>query len=316
MINDKRIKIRQPFRDQYTLSIDAEVNAIESTILSTVEIRYDFQVLNIKEDCVEVRLLVLESKVVKANNPMVNEVAQVSQVFGRMYNELHLQIEPSGRVLKVLNSDLILSKWRETKAEMEKHISGNEELEQAISLHDELFNNTDKVKIAVQANEFFAMYFGHVYDTDLPMAKKVFGTNIFNTANLEWSLNSESDPVLPAQGKEIVIIKTTSLPKLPLTDGFCNAAYHQFKDKIKVDPEQIKMFHTEERTVEYETGRLRRSSVSKIEEIDPEKLYHKFKFMMLSDSEKKIVEHGSNIEENGISGKEGNDEKIYGVRWT
>lgn len=315
MINDKRIKIRQPFRDQYTLSIDAEVNAIESTILSTVEIRYDFQVLSIKEDFVEVRLLVLESKVVKANNPMVKEVAQVSQVFGRMYNELHLQIAPSGKVLKVLNTDFILSKWAETKAEIQKHISGNAELEQAITLHDEIFNNADKVMIAVQANEFFAMYFGHVYDTDLPAAKKIFGTNIFNTANLEWNLKSECNSTLPVQGKETLIVNTKAYPQLPLSDGFCNAAYHQFKDKIKIDPVQIKMIQDEERLVEYESGRLRRSDVSKMEEVNPEKLYHKFKFTMVSDGEKQTLEKNKHTENETKAAPE-NDEKIYGVRWS
>ena len=110
MIQDKKILIREPFREQYTLIIDSKVNAIETLILSTIELRYDFQVLKIEKEFIEVRLLVLDNKIIEANNPMIKEIAQVSQVFGRMYNELHLRISQDGTVLEVLNNDFIVSK--------------------------------------------------------------------------------------------------------------------------------------------------------------------------------------------------------------
>lgn len=287
MIQDKKIIIRKPFREQYTLTIDSEVNAIESLISSTVELRYDFQVLQVNKEFIEVRLLLLESKVVKANNPIVKEVAQVSQVFGRMYNELHLKISPDGTVLEVINNDFILSKWQETKAEMQKYIMLNPELEQTISLNDAIFNNPEQVKKAVQANEFFSIYFGHIYNINLPNTKTVVGTNIFGTANLEWSVESESTSKLPAQNTKEINILTTAKPLLPLSSGFCNAAYHHFKEKVDIDFTNINLQQVEKHSIEYETGRLQKAEVSKIEEVVENKLYHKFKFTMVSDSEKK-----------------------------
>ena len=301
MIEDKKIKIRQPFRDQYTLSIVSEVNVIDSIITSTVEIRYDFQVIEVKEDSLEVRLLLLESKVVKANNPMVKEVAQVSQVLGRMYNELHLELSHTGKIIKVLNTDLILSKWEDTKSEMKKHISGNQDMQNVISLHDDLFNSPEKVKIAAQANEFFPVFFGHIYDIDLPFTKKTVGTNIFNTANLEWNISSESTIPLPAKDVQTVVVSTKASPQLPLSDGFCNAAYHQFADKVKISPMNIRMSQEELRHIEYETGRVKKSSVIKSEVVYPEKLYHKISFSLMSDAEKKIIKEKQKEEKQQFS---------------
>jgi len=290
MIEDKKIRIRLPFREQYTLSIVSEVNAVDSVITSTVEIRYDFQVIEVKENDLEVRLLLLESKVVKTNNPMVKEVAQVSQVLGRMYNELHLILSHTGKILEVLNTDLILSKWEDTKSEMKKHISGNQDMQNVISLHDNLFNSPEKVKTAAQANEFFAVFFGHIYDADLPFTKKIVGTNVFNTANLEWNIVCEPTIPLPAKDLQTVVVSTKASPQLPLSDGFCNAAYHQFADKIKISPMNIRMSQEELRHIDYETGRIKKSSIIKSEVVYPDKLYHKISFSLLSDAEKKLVQ--------------------------
>ena len=291
MIKDKKILIRKPFREQYTLIIDSKVNAIESSIFSTIELRYDFQVLKIEKEFIEIRLLVLDNKIIEANNPMVKEIAQVSQVFGRMYNELHLKISENGTVLEVLNNDFILSKWNETKKEMEKYIAINPDLQQAISLNDTLFNTPEQVKKAIQANEFFSVYFGHIYNVDLPNRKKVFGTNIFNTANLEWDVESESNAKLPSENLETVTILTNAKPEFPLSLGSFNAAYHQFKDKINIDPAKVKIFQQEEHIIDYKTGKLKKASVEKVEDVVSEKLYHKFKFTMTSDSEKKKTNH-------------------------
>lgn len=319
MAEENKIYIKEPFREQYTLTIDSDINAVNALISSTIKIRYDFQVLDITKEFIQVRLLVLENQMLKANNPMVKEVAQVSQVFGRMYSELHLHISPEGKVLKVLNTDLILSKWAETKAEMKKHISGNPEMEQAISLNDAIYKSPDKVKIAVQANEFFAMYFGVAFNELLPKAKRITGTNIFNTANLEWNINTEEMSANSSQ--ETICILTNMNPVRPFSVGYLNAAYHQFKDQVTIDSQNIKMFQREERYIERNTGKLNESTIRKTEEIESKKLFQKFTYRMISDTEKKIrqekIAASKQAEENKIlvseAAKEAAKPKIYKV---
>ncbi|GAA5089367.1 hypothetical protein GCM10023210_14110 [Chryseobacterium ginsengisoli] len=292
MEKDNKIYIQQPFREQYTLTIASEVNAVSALIISTVELRYDFQVLDIRDDHIEVRLLMLDNRIVKANNPMVKEVAQVSQVFGRMYNELHLNLSPKGKVLKVLNTDLILSKWGETKTEMQKYISGNPELEQAMSLNDTIFNSPEKVKVAVQANEFFQVYFGQIFEEIIPRAKKISGTNIFNTANLEWNINI--DEMVSKSTEEKICISSDANPVRPFSPGYLNAAYHQFKEQLEINPLHVKMFQSEERVIERNTGKLDEAIIKKVEEVEPKKLYQKFTYKMISDTEKKLQQEKLN----------------------
>lgn len=319
MMEDKKINILQPFREQYTLTISSEINLMDAYIKSETELRYDFQVLEVKEDHLEVRLLVLENRMLNTNSPMVKEVAQISQVFGRMYNELHLTISFDGKVIKVLNTDLILSKWAETKAEMQKHISGNPDLEQAILMNDGIYNSPDKVKIAIQANEFFSMYFGQIYNEALPKAQKVAGSNIFNTANIEWVVNSE-EMIANSSEKNTCII-TDMHPVRPFSEGYLNAAYHHFKDKANISPSEIKMFQRDERYIEKQSGKLIESLVKKQEELVPKKLYQKFVYKMISDTEKRKQKEKQAQKQESINQSqqevaetiEGHPKKIYKI---
>ena len=185
MIRDSKILIRQPFSEQYTLTIQSELDGVDVFITSEVQLRYDFHVLRVDDKQLEIRLVQLDNVLLEANNPMVREVAQVSQLFGRMYNELHLLLDHSGKVIDVLNNAFILSKWKQTNAEMDKHIAANDDLKNAIILNDNIFTDPEKIKIAVQANEFLRIYFGQVYNKDLPKRETIKGSNIFNTENME-----------------------------------------------------------------------------------------------------------------------------------
>jgi len=285
MVRDAKILIRKPFNEQYTITIDTRVNGVNVDITSTVQLRYDFQVLNISDNSVEVRLLQLDNVLLQANNPMVREVAQVSQVFGRMYNELHLLLDEKGSVLRVLNTDLILSKWKQTKAEMEKFVAGNDDLKQAIILNDEIFTNPEKIKAAVQANEFLRAYFGQAFGIPLPSKTSLQGTNIFNTANLEWSLLvSSSVPLPPVNSFGAISITTQAEPKSGLTSQFYNAAYSQFANAIDITKLNTKLIQQETRIIDYETGRLQEAEISKEEIADEKRLYNKLKYTLKSDS--------------------------------
>ncbi|WP_291117824.1 hypothetical protein [Empedobacter sp. UBA7248] len=284
---DKKILIKQIFNEQYTLVVEMEARLIDSYMTSCTKLRYDFTIINFDENSIECRLVLLDIYLEKSNNDLIREVAQLTAAFNRMFNELHLKLSQKGDVIEVINIDLIVSKWEETKLEMKSVVANNEELKKLIAINDALFTNKEKLRTAIQGNEFFSVYFGHIYNVDLPNRKKVFGTNIFNTANMEWDVESESNIKLPSENLETLVILTKAKPEIPLSLGTFNAAYNQFKDKINIDPVKIKIFQEEERSIDYRTGRLKKASVKKVEDVVSEKLYNKFTYTMTSDSEKK-----------------------------
>lgn len=284
-MKDSTILIRRPFQEQYTITIESEVNGVDIFVTSTVQLRYDFNVLKVEDNRIEVRLIQLDNILLEANNPMVREVAQISQVFGRMYSELHLVLDDKGSVLQVLNNELILSKWAQTKAEMEKHIAENDDLKNAISLNDAIFNSPDKVKIAVQANEFLRLYFGQVYGTVLPLKTNFKGTNIFNTVNMDWTLSVNSSvPLPPLNGLNSLTVTTKATPSITLNSKFYEEAYNQFATKIDIKSLKTVLLQEETRIIDYQTGRIQEAEAIKIEIADEKKLYNKLKYILKSDS--------------------------------
>ena len=244
------IIIKQQFNEQYTLAVEMEAKLIDSFMTSSTKLRYDFTVINYNENEMECRLVLLDIHLEKSNNDLIKEVAQLTAAFNRMFNELHLKLSQKGEIIEVLNMDLIISKWEETKSEMKSVMATNDELRKLIAINDALFTNKEKLKVAIQGNEFLQIYFGHVYGVELPNTKKIVGTNMFNTANLEWNIVCEPTVPLPAKDLQTVVVSTKASPQLPLSDGFCNAAYHQFADKIKINAMNIRMSQEELRHID------------------------------------------------------------------
>ncbi len=280
-----KIIISQPFNEQYELVIETNSKLIDNHMTSRTIMRYDFTVIRCNENEIECRLILLDLFLDQSNNDLVKEIAQVTAAFNRMFNELHLKLSQKGEILQVLNMDLVLSKWQQTKTEMTAALSNNDELRKLIAVNDSLFTNKEKLAQTIQNSEFLHMYFGQVFNIELPKTKRLTGANILNTANLEWDMNiSEQNGNNP---NDIHILVNT-YPVRPLSEGYLNAAYGQFKDRIDLDLLNFTMFQKEERYIDRNTGKLKQSIVEKVEEIGHEQVYQKFSYQMISDTEKKI----------------------------
>ncbi|MDG4652872.1 hypothetical protein [Chryseobacterium arthrosphaerae] len=280
-----KIIIIQPFNEQYELVIETNSKLIDNHMTSRTIMRYDFTVIRCNENEIECRLILLDLFLDQSNNDLVKEIAQVTAAFNRMFNELHLKLSQKGEILQILNMDLVLSKWQQTKAEMTAALSNNDELRKLIAVNDSLFTNKEKLAHTIQNSEFLHMYFGQVFNIELPKTKRITGANILNTANLEWDMNiSEQAGGHP----DDIHILVNTYPVRPLSEGYLNAAYGQFKDRINLDLLNFTMFQKEERYIDRNTGKLKQAIVEKVEEIGHEQLYQKFSYQMISDTEKKI----------------------------
>ncbi|ROI06677.1 MULTISPECIES: hypothetical protein [unclassified Chryseobacterium] len=282
---DHKITINTPFNEQYELIIKMDSKLIDSYMVSRTVMRYDFTVINCDETGLECRLILLDQFLDQSNNDLVKEVAQVTAAFNRMFNELHLRLSHAGEIIKVLNMDLILAKWEQTKIEMTAAVANNDDLKKLIAINDSLFTNADKLKGAIQNSEFLHMYFGQVFYVDLPKTKRIVSPNILNTANLEWDMKIEEQVTNSRPDDKVIMVNMH--PVRPLSEGYINAAYHQFKDRIDLEHLNFNMFQKEERYIESNTGKLKESVVEKVEEIGHNQLYQKFTYRMISDSEKK-----------------------------
>lgn len=281
-MSEKIIKILQPFSESYTLDIESITKAITMETYSKVRMRYNFQVLEIEDESIICNLIKTDQKLLESNNPIIAEIQQISSVFGRMYNNIKVRLSNEGKVLDVLNTDLILSKWEETKAEMQKHISGNIDLENSISLNDDIFKDHEKVKIAVQAQEFFSIYFGHFFGKDLPISNKsITAPNLFSTAMLTWKYSVDGH--LSRDNDHFNAIIITKGEDSELNIGFNNKAYAQFKEHLNIYNLNAKITEEAEHIYSFEGGKLLKAHIKKEEIADEKQLFIKFNYAMNRD---------------------------------
>jgi hypothetical protein len=281
-MSDVILKIQEPFNEQYTLIIQTDMLAVDAKMASKTQIRWDFTILEVKDDTIECRLILLENNLIESNNALIKEIALLNQGFSRMFSELHLKISQEGIVKDVLNMDIILSKWKNTKIEMEKIANNTPEIKNSMLLYDNIFQDKKKITQGIQASEFFMMYFGYIMNKVIPYSNQsITKPNIFNTINVQWQMNISKANEIAANE---VIYNVETKPFLPLTSGFYNKAYGQFADKIDVSKLNTTLQESAVYKIDSKTNKIISAVLHKIEIADDKQLYSKLKYTFMSEN--------------------------------
>ncbi|PUV24400.1 hypothetical protein [Sphingobacterium athyrii] len=278
-----QIGITGTFSEQYTLFIDADIKGVNVDMRSRSQMRWNLNVINVQDDVIEIKLYLLDHILLEANNPLIKEIAQLTQAMSRMYNELHLTVDLEGKIRDILNREIILSKWRQTRGEMEKIAESNPEMKNVIVLNDDIFNNRSKLIQVIQISEFFLLYFNKVYGRTVPASFKETSPNFFNTANVNWGykIKNLDNPLLTSNE---TIIELTGEPATGLGGiGFYNRAYGQFANLIDISKLDTSLSEKGIYRFDKESGRLIEASLDRVEIADPEKLYNKMRYTFYSD---------------------------------
>lgn len=282
-----KIQIKEPFSERYTLLIETDMVAVNVVIKSKAQMRWEFKVNKVTQDFMEMELLLLDNIILESNNDMVKDIAAMSQAFSRMYSELHLILDHSGKVLEVLNMDLILDKWKHTKKEMEVAIEHSPEAKDVIILNDSIFQDKEKVKIAIEASEFFLIYFQYIYGKNLPYTiKDQIHNNFLNSASLQWkckvSLTEEtySDP-------SVIEVIVEGEPYGTLSRSWHKKAYGTFSQVMDISKIDTELSKNANYQVDSGTGKIVKTALEHHEIADDKKLYNKMKYTLTCENRKK-----------------------------
>jgi|GEM_PF-729007 len=285
------IKIKQNFNEQYTLHIDTDMQGVNVQMKTKMKLRWDFNVLKVQNDEIEIKLILLDHILLETNNPMVKEAAALTKVFSRLYNELHLIIDTKGIVKKILNLHVILDKWKDVKTEMLAVAEKTPDINNAIQLHDSIFNDEKKLIQGIQYGEFFTVYFNKIFGTELPHVDNlVTEPNFFKTANVQWKysiLKANEDIGFPITN---VILR--GVPFLPLEPGFYTRAYSQFSNIKDIGNLTTKLEENGKYEIDSQTGRVIEVHLFRNEVADDD-LYMKLSYKMYSEGRTK-----ENLEKN------------------
>lgn len=276
-----RIDIKKPFREQYTVFIDSDLMAINAVMKGKTQLRWDFEVVSIlPEETLEIRLLLLEQNILEANNPLVREVAAFTSTLASVYNELHLITDRKGKILKILNKDILVSKWKLIKNELVKIASHTPDIQNVVTINDNLFQDDGNLINSLQQSEFFLLYFNAIFGKLLPYSLSNYKMpNFLNTAVLPWDKKITFEGIDTATGNLKIEVKST--PDFPFFNSFKETAYGQFKDKIDLAKIVPQLSEEGKYLVEEKTGRVLLSEIKREEMVAPGQLYTKVKYTFM-----------------------------------
>ncbi|MDH7460602.1 hypothetical protein QEG73_04910 [Chitinophagaceae bacterium 26-R-25] len=280
------LQFREAFTEKYTLLIDTHIQAGNMPIKTKTELRWQLSVEKIDKECITLELITLDNRLLESNNPMVKDLAAMSQAFGQMYNELHLVMQPNGRISKVLNLDVIQKKWHAIKKEMEQIQMQNESIKNVIKLNDELFTTPQKIIAAIEGNEFFMLYFHHIFGLKIPATTQTYTQRtLLNTANLEWRYKVK--PQNQYYPGENWLINIEGSKETYIDKAWVAAAY---KDFSHLNLKEVKPVFKDEGDYKIvrKTGMLLEATRQKQEVVHPELLHATIKYHMISDTMAKL----------------------------
>ncbi len=280
-----KIRIQDTFSEQYTLEITSSMMAVNAIMNSLTRVRWDLNIITVKEDFVELRLILLEHVLVEANNPLIKEIARLTSTFSRMYNELHLVIDHAGTIMEVVNMPSILAKWQAVKAELSEIAKNAPEVKDIIILNDSIFTNRENLIGYLQKSEFFLLYFNSIFNNRLPFDNiKFIMPNFLNTANLNWQKKITAE----SQDKNIAALLVSARPVFVQSD-FNERAYSQFKNSL--DIKKLTPVLSEEGTYLIDTanGKVLEAFLKREEIVDEKQLFSRLEYKFISDSRHKEI---------------------------
>jgi hypothetical protein len=281
--SDAVIRFRQPFSEKYTLTITTDIQAGSFPLQTKALIRWALRVVEVDGyGQAEMELITVENRLLEANNPNLKEIAALNQAFARMYSEIQARLDPRGRLLEVTNLPVILGKWEQTKAEMrgiEKEVPA---LQEVIRLNDETFASPEKVRLAVEHNEFFQIYFHLIYGEPLPAdGLRRTHRNLFNSADVHWQYAAEAVPALPTWAAH-TDVTVTGTPAAAPDDEWVRQAYGAFGT---LDLTQLRPRLTERGQYRFQpaSGKLLAGTLVKEEIAHPDHVRGKMTYELKSD---------------------------------
>jgi len=202
----------------------------KSTFKAIAEMRWQVDVKNIREEFADINIITLHHRMLESSHPIITDIAGISSTFGGMYSELELTVNDKGNIVRIRNLETIQKKWQWVKQDMDKLVQENEALKGMISLNDELFSSDKKIAAAIEANEFFNVYFHPFWSKPLPSDRSgIEKNNLLNTHTMKWMYNGYCNPDYNPTGTAPMQLDIAGYPETDTNKKWLQQAYGAFE---------------------------------------------------------------------------------------
>jgi hypothetical protein len=285
-ILNNSVRFKSSFAENYTLITKTKIKAAYFDLQTTTKIRWALRVISVDENGnTEIELFTLEHLTVETNNENLNDIFSLNQVFSRMYSEIRVVINLSGKVIRILNLQQIKDKWQDTKKQLLKIQLQEPALHSLITINDEIFLNDYKIKLAIENNEFFYHYFSKIYGKTIPIANQIIKQkNILQTADTDWVFKFDYSPQFDLININDIAIKFNALADTH-QESWKKQAYGHLPD---IETKNVKPNLTQDGIYRYnfKTGKLYFSKTTITEIAMPNFIEGSMEFILESDTYK------------------------------
>lgn len=272
----------QTFLEKYRLVIEADIALGGVLMKSKTEIRWLMEVKNITQTEIDLHLITLSHRVLESNNPIINDIANVSNTFGDMFSELELKINDKGNIVKIKNLSTIQRKWEWVKQDMQKHIHENEALKDVILLNDELYSSAEMIKKAIASNEFFSVYFHLFFGKKLPsFTDGIEKNNLLNTHKLKWAFDGSIKGEYTPKTQTPTTVSIVGFPQSKINKEWLQEAYGRFEHLPLQNAKptfEDKAIYT---ILPY--GKIKNGVIERNEIVLPDMLYAKYRYELMAE---------------------------------
>ncbi|GAB2700553.1 hypothetical protein GCM10027037_26730 [Mucilaginibacter koreensis] len=187
---ESQIAILQPnVTQKYLCTIDSDIQIGTLKVATVTECRWVVTVKEVKTQGYRLEILTLDNHIIKTNNPSVHDVAALNNLFKEIYNELDVEVDRSGKLLKIHNVSQIRNKWQRVRSQLKEMTADETSINSVVQLNDNIFDNDANIFHTVGAIEFFEIYFNGIYGKTFPYNGHFMRKSKFQAADIDWNIN-------------------------------------------------------------------------------------------------------------------------------
>lgn len=271
IFDKKRIEFKKPFTEKYRLTVTSNIQTGNMPIKSKAIIRWEVKVKSINDDYINIEIITLDNELIEYNNPLVKSMADMNKVFAGMWSELDLVVDRDYKLVKIKNLALLEEKWERIKSEIKNILNKEPELiSSVINLNDKNFENPEVIANLIQNNEFFLMYFHHVFGSGYhSISKRVRSKNIFNTALIDWEYKVDK---ISTNDDNLYLFQVEGYLSTNLNRSWVKESYKMFTH-LDLDKIQPVMTEIGKYWIDAETGKIIKAYLEKKEIAHPQILH-------------------------------------------
>ena len=274
----KRLQFMTTGTKKYKFTLEGEMGLNVMCSKTKTETSWILQVQDILDSGYVIDLVAYDIVLKECNNEGFKELFQVTRQFQKLYDEIKVQTDYEGNLIKVLNQKRLIEKWKQIKSETIQYFNDDMNLNEFFAVNDEEFAKPEFLHKIIQEVEFFFLYlqsggYGRKFGS-WGNIKEIKRDNAFRTNAIAWDLEFSGEfEINPDSAYGNMDVESRFEPDKKWLQKAYGAIPFIKLDELRPD------FSLKGKYIFYnKNGWLKKAELEVNEIVHPDQLYHKMKY--------------------------------------